>query len=111
MSDFGDTAHLEAEIRSGIRKIRNIEISSLDLLPLIQEKAKIPGTTINAFGAILQQKAEEHGMGDWCIFTSLLGPLVMGEVGPKGAQGSVEDHIRAAVTAPLFYSDAQLIAQ
>jgi hypothetical protein len=111
MADFGDTTHLKAEIRSGIRKIRNIEICSDDLLPLIEEKAKIPGTTINAFGAILQQKADEHGMGDWCIFTSLLGPLVMGEVGPKGAQGSVEDHIRAAVRASFSHSDAQLMAQ
>jgi hypothetical protein len=98
MSNLGDRAKIEADIRAGSRKIRNFEITASDLLPLFLDKKKIPGSTINAYGAILQQKAEEQEIGDWCIFSSWLGPLVGGIVEEGKTVGTINEHIMAAVS-------------
>jgi hypothetical protein len=90
----------KAELRRGLRKIRNIEFEYSDLIPIIETKKKIPGTVINAFGAVLQKRAEgwPDGTPDWCIFSSWLADLVEGNVAQGPGVGTVRDHVFAAVS-------------
>ena len=62
-------------VKRETRLICNIQVVYQDLLPLAIRGNKIPGTTLDAFAAILQDRSENS---DWCVFTSRLGPLVLG---------------------------------
>ena len=84
-----------------IHQVRNIQICQLDLAPLLPKvKQKLPSTTINAFGAHLQQVLDaDPGAGNTpTIFSSWLGPLTMGEIKDSGFEGSFEAHVLAAVS-------------
>lgn len=95
---LNDPGQLRAHIAKNVRGIRNIQLGSSDFLPLINGKAKIPGAALNAFGAALQQIAERvDGHSDFCTFSSWLGPLISGKLNEGGLQGTINDHIKAAV--------------
>lgn len=95
---LNDPDALHAHISQNVRIIRNIQLGNTDFLPLIEERKKIPGTTIDAFGAVLQQIEERSsGTADFCAFSSWLGPLVSGKEKEGGLHGTVEGHIKAAV--------------
>ena len=79
-----------------VRKIRNIEVWKSDLLPLIIGGRKIPSTPIDAFGAQLQQHDQHHD--DYTIFSSWLGALVSGKAHEGIGDGTIEEHIKAAVS-------------
>lgn len=84
-----------------IRKIRNIQVCRLDLEPLLPEQEKkLPSTTINAFGAYLQQVLDNdpHGADDPAILSSWLGPLATGKIKDGGIEGLFKEHIMAAVS-------------
>jgi len=75
-----------------VRQIRNIQISSQDLTPLLpDQKQKLPSTTINAFRAYLQATvdADTSYANKPAIFSSWLGPLAAGEIKDGGNEGSV----------------------
>jgi len=83
-----------------IRQIRNIQVSWADLEPLLPEmKKKLPSTTINAYGAYLQQvlDAAPNDSTDPIIFSSWLGPIASGKIRDGGIEGSFEQHVMAAV--------------
>jgi len=82
-----------------IRKIRNIEIWRSDLLSLINGRQKIPSTPINAFGAQLQEYDQDR---DYTIFSSWLGAFVSGEAKEGRAEGTFEEHTKAAVSASII---------
>lgn len=96
---LGDPTALNNHIAKNVRGIWDIQLGSSDFLPLIEGRPKIPGTTLNAFGAAIQQLAEHlySGHSDFCIFSSLLGTLVRGEFKEGGLYGTIEGHIEAAV--------------
>jgi hypothetical protein len=82
-----------------VRKIRNIEVWKSDLLPLIVGEKKIPSVPINAYGALLQDSTEQC---DYIIFSSWLAALVTGVAKEGAGEGTVEGHIRAAVSKQQF---------
>jgi hypothetical protein len=93
-----DPVQQRAHVAKHIHGIRNIQLGSSDFFPLIDGKAKIPGATLNAFGAVLQQEAERiYGHSDFAILSSWLGPLVSGKIKEGGLQDTIEHHIEAAV--------------
>jgi hypothetical protein len=79
-----------------VRQIRNIQLWRSDLLPLIVGKQKIPSVPINAFGAYLQQ--ENQNNCDYTIFSSWIGAFVSGAANEGQAEGTIEEHIKAAVS-------------
>ena len=82
------------------RQIRNIQVSQADLEPLLPEmKKKLPSTTINAYGAYLQQVLDTapNDSTDPIIFSSWLGPIASGKIRDGGIEGSFEQHVMAAV--------------
>jgi hypothetical protein len=84
-----------------IRQIRNIQVCRADLEPLLpQVKKKLPSTTINAYGAYLQQVLDEapESTTDPIIFSSWLGPIASGKIKDGGNEGSFEQHVIAAVS-------------
>jgi hypothetical protein len=79
-----------------IRKIRNIEVWKSDLLPLIIGGQKLPSTPIDAFRAQLQEYDQDS---DYTIFSSWLGAFVSGVAKEGQAEGTFEEHIKAAVSS------------
>lgn len=82
-----------------VRQIRNIQITGQDLTPLHPGKTKLPSTTINAFGAFVQQN--ERGNRDFAILSSWLGPIATGKIKDGGNEGWFADHVMAAVRIDL----------
>jgi hypothetical protein len=78
-----------------VRKIRDIEVRKSDLLPLIVGEKKIPSVPINAYGALLQDSTEQC---DYVIFSSWLAALVSGVAKEGAGEGTIEGHVRAAVS-------------
>jgi hypothetical protein len=78
------------------RKIQNIEVWRSDLLPLIIGGQKIPSIPINAFGAQLQEF--DQGNRDYTIFSSWIGTFVSGDAKEGSAEGTIREHIKAAVS-------------
>ncbi|KAI0688076.1 hypothetical protein C8T65DRAFT_746794 [Cerioporus squamosus] len=77
-----------------LRRTRNIELDSLELEPLLQKrKQKLPGPTLNAFPAILQDAAKDR---DFTLFSSLIPAMAAGSIHEGGYQGSIEDNVLAA---------------
>ena len=66
---------IEAQLNEGIRKIRNIQFDFRDCAASLKHGERIPGTTINAIGALWQQRADKSSNGDWCIFLSWMGDI------------------------------------
>ncbi|KDQ56779.1 hypothetical protein JAAARDRAFT_207846 [Jaapia argillacea MUCL 33604] len=86
----------EPTLDNHLRQIRNIQYDRTDLEVLLPDRRqKIPGTIINAFGALLQKAHEQAQTGDFCIFSSRLSLLVDGVVRSNDIEGSLEDHILA----------------
>ena len=55
------------------RIIRNIHIGRDDLRPLLStSRARIPGTPINAYGALLQQQVADTERANFIFFSSLV---------------------------------------
>ncbi|KAH9929219.1 uncharacterized protein B0H18DRAFT_874204 [Fomitopsis serialis] len=87
------TEHLD----SSIREVRGIQVYSQDIEPLLSGKQqKVPGTTLNAFGAWLQDLAPSSRQ-DTCFLSSWLPSIVSGQVRSDAFHGSVEEHVLAAV--------------
>ena len=83
----------EAQLRAGIRKIRNIQFNYDDCTALFQRGLKIQGPVI---GALWQQTAEESFYGaDWCIFSTWMGDIVSGQ--SPAIIGALEDHVKVVV--------------
>ena len=85
------------------RRIRNITINSDDLVPLAatdQTRRMVPATVLNAFAAVIQADDRSAGSGDFCLFSSVLGLLLSGQMNhpPKGE--TFEGHVLAAVSKP-----------
>jgi hypothetical protein len=64
-----------AVLDSHTRSIRNIQIVRQDLFPLVAENntkdKRLPSTTINAFGASIQDQFDSSDEGaDFCVFSS-----------------------------------------
>ena len=81
-----------------LRQIRNIQFNTYDLAPLVshgQNHLKIPSTTINVFGALMQQAQEP---ADFLIFSSWLGLLVRGLVKNLRPIGSFQEHVTTVVS-------------
>lgn len=79
------------------REIRGIQFTNEDLTCLLRGRQdRIPGTTLNAFGAWLQDVAtlSKH---DFCFLSSWVPALVNGEVASGSFYGSIESHVLAAV--------------
>jgi hypothetical protein len=86
----------EAQLRAGIRKIRNIQFNYDDCTALFQRGLKIQGPVINALGALWQQTAEESFDGaDWCVFSTWMGDIVSGK--SPAVIGTLEDHVNVVV--------------
>ncbi|KAF7969844.1 hypothetical protein HWV62_25914 [Athelia sp. TMB] len=83
-----------------VRQIRNIQITGRDLQPLHPGKTKLPSTTINAFGAFLQQNARDNR--DFAILSSWLGPIATGKIKDGGIEGLFADHVMAATESGLL---------
>ena len=86
---------LPQDLHLQIRKIRNIEVWRSDLLPLIDGNKKLLSTLINAFGAQLQDS--DHSDQYYTIFSSVLGAFASGIVHEGRAEGTFNEHIKAAV--------------
>jgi hypothetical protein len=79
-----------------VRKICNIEVWKSNLLPLIVGEQKLPSTPIDAYGALHQEST--WGCDDFIVFSSWLAALVSGAAKEGAGEGTVEEHIRAAVS-------------
>ena len=89
----------DAALDSHIRQIRNIQICSQDLEPLLPGETRLPSTTINAYGAFAQQTEQQiPGIADnFVIFSSWLGPLATEKIKDGANEGSFKGHVLAAV--------------
>ena len=94
---------------SHIRVIRAIQFASQDLEPLLPEKKqKVPGTTINACGALLQDCAPAGNPPDYCIFSSWVPAIVGGVLYEGPSAGTLEGHMLAAVRyLRLFFFNSE----
>jgi len=79
-----------------VRLVRNIELHYTDLLPLIEPGRKIPGSTLNAYGAIIQDTGTNSG--DLLVLSSWIPALASGTTKPYYAEGTIEDHVLATVS-------------
>ncbi|KAG6895347.1 hypothetical protein C0992_001720 [Termitomyces sp. T32_za158] len=89
--------YIDALQEDGFRKIRNIEFNYLDVSAIVEDEKKIPGTVINVFGAVLQQRTE--AVADdmpWCIFSTWLGDLIQERASAR-AVGTFEEHVQMAL--------------
>ncbi|KIM57524.1 hypothetical protein SCLCIDRAFT_1193691 [Scleroderma citrinum Foug A] len=77
-----------------VRLVRNIELHYTDLLPLIEPGRKIPGSTLNAYGAIIQDTGT-----NLLVLSSWIPALASGTTEPYYAEGTIEDHVRATGVA------------
>ncbi|KAJ7737961.1 hypothetical protein B0H16DRAFT_1762009 [Mycena metata] len=83
-----------AAFRSARREIRGTEVIAADLACLQKNsKIKVPGTTLNAVGALIQQLAARDGNSDFVVFSSLLSPLISGKLVQGPTYGTIEGHI------------------
>ncbi len=76
-----------------------------DLLRLAQWGNMISGPVINAFGAHLQDSQELEKALDYCIFSSLLPPLVDREMMEGPYIKTIEEHINVAVSNFFLLSE------
>ena len=76
-----------------VRLVRNIELHYTDLLPLIEPGRKIPGSTLNAYGAIIQDTGT-----NLLVLSSWIPALASGTTEPYYAEGTIEDHVWATVS-------------
>ena len=95
-----------------VHQIRNIQISSQDLSPLLlNQKKKLPSTTINTFGTYLQgtMDADESYTNKPAIFSSWLGPLASGEIkdGNKAAAKEVLKKMKLKIPGGKMPKEAQ----
>ena len=91
-------ADIPPDLVNQIREIRGTLIIKDDLMCLIEDQRKIPGTVMNAFCGRLQD-LDNDASRDYTIYSSWLGPLVSGKVmeGTMAGYGSIRGHILAAV--------------
>lgn len=87
---------LPEDLHLQVCKIRNIEVWHSDILPLHESGVKIPSTALDAYGAQFQQLDEDKG--DYTIFSSWIGAFLSGIAKERKAEGTIEEHIRAAVS-------------
>ncbi|KAI0739803.1 hypothetical protein C8Q80DRAFT_1124129 [Daedaleopsis nitida] len=83
---------------SPLCRIRNIHFCSQDLEPLLPgHREKITATTVDVFGAVIQQASEcsESVNTDYCIFSSRIAALAAGIVSPINEE-SIEAHVLGA---------------
>jgi hypothetical protein len=120
--DMFAVLNLSAVLDSHTCSIRNIQIVRQDLFPLVAENNKgkrLPSTTINAFGASIQDQFNSSDEGaDFCVFSSWLAVLADGKVGEKDEKnvGAFGDHVMQAVrshtvTYNILKENSQLINQ
>ncbi|KAJ7136426.1 hypothetical protein C8R43DRAFT_894010, partial [Mycena crocata] len=84
-------------------EIRGRQILADDLAPFQKgRKLKIPGTALNAVGALIQTLAEKAGNTDFAIFSSLLRPLIAKKLPQGDMYGTIRGHIEDAVGLLLF---------
>src|SRR6266436_5912838 len=100
---------MTAVLDSHTRSIRNIQIVRQDLLPLVAESNKdkrLPSTTINAFGASIQDSFDNSDEGaDFCIFSSWLAVLADGKATENDEKtvGAFRDHVMQAVRSHVIW--------
>ncbi|KAJ7742173.1 hypothetical protein DFH07DRAFT_980597 [Mycena maculata] len=92
-----------AQFNASRHEIRGVQVVSDDLAPFQKgRKLKIPGTAMNAVGALIQLLAEETGNSGFAIFSSWLGPLIAKKVPQNKMYGTINGHIvDACQGAPL----------
>ena len=90
---------LSDSVRRETRLVRDIQIIYKDLLPLATSGNKIPGTTLDAFAAVIQNRTSDP---NFCVFSSRLGPLVSGLVQENKVHGTVKTIAEAAVSLELI---------
>jgi hypothetical protein len=98
---------MTAVLDSHTRRIRNIQITRASLLPLVSEINKdkrIPCTTIDAFGARVQELHDLEGGANFCIFPSWVAGLANGKVSKEDERhiGSLFENIMAAVSVGII---------
>ncbi|EEB91343.1 hypothetical protein MPER_10306 [Moniliophthora perniciosa FA553] len=87
----------------GNRKIKHHEFTGDDLAQLIEGNRKLSSSIVNAYAAQLQIDAEDEGLSpEWCVFSSYLGPLVLGELNEGPGHGYIAQHILGAVSLVPF---------
>ncbi|KAH9928183.1 uncharacterized protein B0H18DRAFT_265021 [Fomitopsis serialis] len=85
-----------ASLDSHIRVIRAIQFTSQDLRPLLPTtQQKVPGTTINVYGAFLQDYTTSENP-DFCVFSSWIPAIVGGTQREGPSAGTFEGHMQAA---------------
>ncbi|KAJ7746788.1 hypothetical protein DFH07DRAFT_1038081 [Mycena maculata] len=83
-----------AQFNASRHEIRGVQVVSDDLAPFQKgRKLKIPGTAMNAVGALMQLLAEEAGNSGFAIFSSWLGPLIAKKVPQNKMYGTINGHI------------------
>ncbi|KAF9526823.1 hypothetical protein CPB83DRAFT_837122 [Crepidotus variabilis] len=100
-NDEEDTLRERAK---GIRKIREVSITSSEIERLIVGGHKLDSSTVNALCAKAQFDAEALGSTDCCVFSLWLGPLVAGKVKVGRVHASVLEQALEAVPDHQIYS-------
>lgn len=89
------------QLDNQIRCIWDIEFDRTDLEQLLQgSELRISSTTLNAFAAVVQNKADSvlPQTRDFIIFSSWIPALATGERPQGKIYGTIESHIMAAVS-------------
>ncbi|KAI1786080.1 hypothetical protein LXA43DRAFT_975946 [Ganoderma leucocontextum] len=87
------------ETASELRRIRNFDICSAELSPLLRNSTlKIPGGTLNVFAAVVQDVANRASsqQRDFVLFSSWIGAIASGQRKDGGYEGTLEEHVIAA---------------
>jgi hypothetical protein len=92
---------LDENLPRQVRSVRNIEVHYCDLFPLLNPGHKLPSPVLNAFGAILQDVPCEQSCkatDNTLVLSSWIPALATGDATPARAEGSIVEHVQAAVS-------------
>lgn len=94
-----------------MRRVRNIDFCSQELRTLLPGRTcKLTGTTIDAYAAVVQDVSERSATGaDFVLFSSWIPAIASGLVRDGGFEGSIRDHVLAAVSSNSHTGDTHLL--
>jgi hypothetical protein len=92
---------LDENLPRQVRSVRNIEVHYRDLFPLLNPGHKLPSPALNAFGAIIQDvpcEQSHKAIDNTLVLSSWIPALATGDATPARAEGSIIEHVQAAVS-------------
>jgi len=101
--DAETKAALLRRASEGTRRIQCTEITSCDIMPIIQGNEKLGATAVDAIAAKYQERAEMEGNSDWAVLSAWFGPIIRREVVEGRHVKTTQEYIAQAVRCMQTY--------